>query len=69
MLDFSYRNESERMLVLRCIGPYNFFLERVLFPAELLVFSAPEDSKVEIWGDELYGVRLEKRMRVTKTSH
>ena len=69
MLDFSYRNASERMIVLRCIGPNGFFLERVLFPAELLVFSAPEDSKVEIWGDELYGVRLEKRMRVTKTSN
>ena len=69
MLDFSYRNESERMLVLRCIGPCNFFLERVLFPAELLAFSAPEDSKVEIWGDELYGVRLENRMRFTKTSN
>ena len=68
MLDFSYRNESERMLVLRCIGPYNFFLERVLFPAELLVFSAPEDSKVEIWGNENYGVRLAQRMRVARTS-
>ena len=69
MLDFSYRNESERMLVLRCIGPYNFFLERVLFPAELIVFLAPEDSKVEIWGNELYGARLAKRLRVTITSN
>ena len=69
MLDFSYRNESARMLVLRCIGPYNFFLERALFPAELLVFSAPEDSKVEIWGDELYGATLEHRMRVKETSN
>jgi len=69
MLDFSYRNENERMIVLRCIGPCNFFLERVLFPFELLVFSAPEDSKVEIWGDELYGARFEQRMRVTKTSN
>ncbi len=69
MLDFSYRNASENMIVLRCIGPYNFFLERVLFPAELLVFSAPEDSKVEIWGNDLYGARLEQRMRVKKTSN
>ena len=69
MLDFSYRNASERMVVLRCIGPRNFFLERVLFPSELLVFSAPEDSKVEIWGNELYGARLEQRMRVTSTSN
>ena len=70
MLDFSYRNASQRMVVLRCIGPHNFFLERVLFPSELLVFSAPEDSKVEIWGNELFGARLlAQRMRVTKTSN
>ena len=69
MFNFSYRNASERMVVLRCIGPGNFFLERVLFPAEVLVFSAPEDSKVEIWGDELYGARSEQRLRVTKTSN
>ena len=69
MIDFSYSNASERMVVLRCIGPNSFFLERVLFPSELLVFSAPEDSKVEIWGNDLYGARLEQRMRVTKTSN
>jgi len=69
MLDFSYRNASERMVVLRCIGPNNFFLERVLFPAELLVFSAPEDSTVEVWGNELYGPRFAQRMRVAKASN
>ena len=69
MLEFSYCNQSQRMVVLRCIGPNSFFLERVLFPAELLIFSAPEDSKVEIWGNELYGVRVEQRMRVPKTSN
>ncbi len=69
MLDFSYRNESERMVVLRCIGGDNFFLERVLFPTELLVFSAPEDSKVEVWGNELYGPRLEQRLRVANNSN
>ena len=68
MVTFSYRNKSERMVVLRCVGPNNFFFERVLFPSELLVFSAPEDSRVEIWGDELYGARLEQRMRVLNPS-
>ncbi len=69
MFDFSYRNESERMVVLRCIGANNFFLERALFPAELFVFSATTDSKVEIWGNDLYGARLEKSMRVANTSN
>ena len=30
MLDFFYRNESDKMVVLRCIGADNYFLERVL---------------------------------------
>ena len=28
MIEFSYRNEGSRMVVLRCIGPSSFFLER-----------------------------------------
>ena len=64
MVDFSYKNEGSRMVVLRCIGPSNFFLERVLFPTDILTFKAPYDSRVEIWGNELYGPKLEERIRV-----
>ena len=55
MVEFSYKNEGCRMVVLSCIGPSNFFLERVLFPTDILTFMAPNDSRVEIWGNELYG--------------
>ena len=65
MVDFSYKNEGSRMVVLRCIGPSNFFLERVLFPTDILTFKAPKDSRVEIWGNELYGPKLEERIRVS----
>ena len=65
MIEFSYRNEGCRMVVLRCIGPSSFFLERVLFPTDILTFMAPIDSKVEIWGNELYGPKLEERIRVS----
>ena len=65
MIKFSYKNVGERMVVLRCIGPSKFFFERVLFPLEVLTFMAPYDSRVEIWGNELYGPRLEERIRVT----
>ena len=41
-----------------------FFLERVLFPADILTFKAPNDSRVEIWGNELYGPKLE-RIRIS----
>ena len=68
MVEFSYKNNSCRMVVLRCIGPSNFFLERVLFPTDILTFMAPNDSKVEIWGNELYGPKLEERIRVTSSN-
>ena len=66
MIEFSYKNEGERMVVLRCIGPSKFFFERVLFPLEVLTFMAPYDSRVEIWGNELYGPKLEERIRIQR---
>ncbi|MDC2988335.1 DUF1830 domain-containing protein [bacterium] len=65
MVEFSYKNEGCRMVVLRCIGPSNFFLERVLFPTDILTFMAPIEARVEIWGNELYGPKLEERIRVS----
>ena len=32
---------------------------------EVLTFNAPNDSKVEIWGNELYGPKLEERIRIS----
>ena len=68
MIEFSYVNESCRMVVLRCIGPSNFFLERVLFPTDVLTFMAPDNSRVEIWGNELYGPKLEERIRISSSN-
>ena len=65
MIEFSYQNKGNRMVVLRCIGPSQFFLERVLFPTDVLTFMAPKDSRVEIWGNESYGPKLEERIRIT----
>jgi hypothetical protein len=53
-----YRNASDRMIILRCIGPDRFFLERVVFPFELLTFQCPRDSEVEIWTHGLGGPEL-----------
>tara|TARA_B100001063_G_C16714074_1_gene529684 strand:- start:128 stop:349 length:222 start_codon:yes stop_codon:yes gene_type:complete len=69
MIEFSYKNKGDRMIVLRCIGPSNFFLERVLFPLEVLTFMAPIDSRVEIWGNELYGPKLEERIGINEYNH
>ncbi len=64
MIEFSYKNKGNRMIVLRCIGDSKFFLERVLFPLEVYTFKAPYDSRIEIWGNSLYGPKLEERIRI-----
>ena len=58
LLDCGYRNASDRMVILRCCGPHAFFLERVVFPFELLSFQCPKDSEVEIWTHGLGGPEL-----------
>ncbi|MFM7652615.1 MAG: DUF1830 domain-containing protein [Vulcanococcus sp.] len=57
-LSCGYRNSSDRMVIVRCIGPEEFFLERVIFPFELLSFLAPPESIVEIWTHGLGGPEL-----------
>ena len=54
----SYRNTSDRMAILRCIGPEEFFLERVAFPFELLTFQCPPSSEVKIWTHGIGGPEL-----------
>ena len=58
LLDCVYRNASDRMVILRCCGPHAFFLERVVFPFELLSFQCPKESEVEIWTHGLGGPEL-----------
>ncbi len=64
MRNFTYTNETDRMVVLRCIDKDNFFFERVIYPFEDIAFLAPEDSNLEIWGKGLYGAILEERIRL-----
>jgi len=54
----SYRNGSDRIVILRCLGPEEFFLERVVFPFEMLNFDCPKDSEVKIWTHGLGGPEL-----------
>lgn len=54
----SYRNSSDRMVIARCLGPECFFMERVVFPFELLSFQCPDDSELEIWTHGLGGAEL-----------
>ena len=65
MVDFSYRNITSSMVILKCIGPGRFFLERAIFPQEVFSSMAPDGSQLEIWGIESYGPNLEQRLRIT----
>ncbi len=67
MVDFSYRNVTSNIVVLKCIGPDRFFLERAIFPKEVFSSMAPEGSQLEIWGIESYGPKCEQRLRVSAT--
>jgi len=58
LLSCGYRNGSDRMVIVRCIGPQEFFLERVVFPFELLSFQCPQASEVEIWTHGMGGPEL-----------
>jgi len=46
------------MVIARCLGPDQFFMERVVFPFELLSFQCPDQSELEIWTHGLGGAEL-----------
>ena len=59
MIEFSYKNENPRMLIIRCIGENSFYVEKVVLPSEVIAFEAPKDARVEIWGNDLSGLHIE----------
>lgn len=50
------------MVIARCLGPDQFYLERVVFPFELLSFQCPPQSELEIWTHGLGGPELLERL-------
>jgi hypothetical protein len=54
----TYRNSQDRMVIVRCFGAQQFYLERVVFPFEILSFSAPPEAEIEIWTHGLGGPEL-----------
>ena len=49
MSECCYRNDSSKMIILKCIGDSQFFCEKVLMPYELYFFEAPDDARLEVW--------------------
>lgn len=62
LVSCGYRNSSDRMVIARCLGPDQFYLERVVFPFELLSFQCPPESELEIWTHGLGGPELVERI-------
>lgn len=58
MWNCAHRNDSPRMVILRCIGPGSFFFEKVVFPFETCSFECPPDSEVEVWSHGIGGTEL-----------
>lgn len=54
------------MVIARCLGPDQFFLERVVFPFELLSFHCPEQSELEIWTHGLGGAELVETIQASE---
>lgn len=44
----SYRNSTDRMVIVRARGVASFFLERVVFPFEIMTFHCPRECEVEV---------------------
>ena len=64
MIEFTYKNEYSRMLIVRCIGDKNFYVEKVVLSSEIIAFEAPKDARVEIWGSDLSGLHIEDTLTV-----
>jgi hypothetical protein len=54
----SYRNTTDRMIIVQCRNATDFYLERVVFPFELLSFECPQESIVQIWSQGIRGAEL-----------
>jgi len=54
----SYSYRSNRMVILRCVGPDAFFHEKVIFPFEDWSFACPPGADVQIWSHGVGGAEL-----------
>tara|TARA_Y100001938_G_C7898722_1_gene333505 strand:- start:361 stop:600 length:240 start_codon:yes stop_codon:yes gene_type:complete len=61
MIKYSYHNDTDHMIVMRCMSKKDFFVERVVFPTETITIDAPIGADVELWGN---GINFEERLVV-----
>ena len=70
MVECIYQNDTNRMLIMKCIGSSQFYLEKVIMPSEIFLFNAPKEARLEIWRMSMSGQMLHVRADVSdyKTS-
>ena len=61
MLECLYHNESDHMVILKCLCSNQFYREKVILPFESYWFEAPQESRLEIWKMSVTGQFLHLR--------
>ena len=59
MLECLYRNATDSMVILKCVGTDEFYREKVVLPTESFWFKAPEEARLEIWQMSINGKMLQ----------
>ena len=65
MVECIYQNDTSRMLIMKCIGSNQFYLEKVIMPSEIFLFNAPKAARLEIWRMSMSGQMLHVRADVS----
>ena len=61
MLECLYQNPTDHMVILKCVGINQYYLEKVVMPTESFFFSAPGEARIEIWEMSRSGKLLNQR--------
>ena len=66
MVECIYQNDTSRMVIVKCIGNSQFYLEKVIMPSEVFLFNAPKEARLEIWRMSISGQMLHVRADVSQ---
>ncbi len=66
MIECIYTNDSDRMVIVKCIGEHHFYREKVVMPTEVFWFEAPAEARLEIWKMSMSGQMLHLRADVSE---
>ena len=61
MIECVYRNNTNKTVIVKCIGELNFYLEKVVMPKEMFWFEAPQEARLELWLISPQGQMLDVR--------